>query len=165
MSIQFSGTWTEQQYNRFQQLCMPAWSRWVFKWLPWFWLGFMLVKLVFAPGYIVSGWIVFDVLMVLYFLVLIPKLRERQIKRAWESNKMIKGEISGVVDQDSIIWRNAYGETRYPWEVLLKYREALDMILIYIAINQVLILPHNFFQSEEDWQQFRQIVIEKLPKK
>lgn len=165
MSIHFSGTWTEQQYNRFQQLCMPAFSRWILKWLPWFWLGFILVKLLSYPGYLISFELAFDLFTILFFWVLLPKYRESQIKRSWQSNKLIQGELSGMIDEAGVIWRNAYGEMRYPWELLLKYSEATDIILLYTAINQALILPRNFFQSEDDWQQFRQLVVEKLPKK
>jgi hypothetical protein len=165
MSIHFSGTWTEQQYNRFQKLCMPTFLKWIFKWFPWFGLGYILVKLLFYPGYLASFSLVFDVLIILYFLVFLPKLRERQIKRAWQSNKLIQGEISGVVDQAGVIWRNAYGEMRYPWDLLLKYKQETDIVLLYTAINQALILPRNFFQSEEDWQEFRQLVVSNLQNK
>ncbi|OLP17688.1 hypothetical protein BST81_15320 [Leptolyngbya sp. 'hensonii'] len=165
MSIQFSGTLTEQQFNRFQQCCMPALLRWILKGFPWFWLGFALIKVLSLSGYITSFGLAFDIFLFVYFLVVIPKLRERQIKRAWQSNKLIQGEISGVVDQERIVWSHAYGELRCPWEIILKYREVADIFLLYTSLNQAILLPRSFFQSDADWHQFRQLVAEKLPKK
>ncbi len=164
MSIQFSGTLTEQQFNRFQECCTPAVLRWILKWLPWFWLGLILIQVLSFSGYIGSFGMFRDVFLLLYFL-LILKFRERQIRRAWQSNKLVQGEISGVIDQEGIVWSHAYGELRYPWEIILKYREVADIFLLYTAINQALLLPHSFFNSEEDWKQFRQLIAEKLPKK
>jgi YcxB-like protein len=163
MSIQFSGTLTEQDFNRFQQYCMPAFCKWLFKWFPWFWIGFILIR-VFS-GYYSIDMLVFDLFVPFYFFLFLPKFRERQIKRAWESNKLLQAEASGIIDRDGLVWRNIYSETRYPWEILLKYQEKSDFLILYVAINQAIILPHHFFQSEEDWQEFRHLVIEKLPNK
>jgi hypothetical protein len=35
--------------------------------------------------------------------------------------------------------------------------------MLYLGINQAILLPRSFFHSEEDWQQFRKLVTEKLP--
>lgn len=109
--------------------------------------------------------LVLDLFVPLYFFLFIPKLRERQIKRAWESNKLLQAEASGIIDRDGLVWRNTYSETRYPWEILLKYQEKSDFLILYVGINQAIILPRRFFHSEEDWQEFRHLVIEKLPNK
>lgn len=165
MSIQFSGTLTEQQFIRFQQDLIPTFAKFLSKWFPWLWLGFTLLKVLSLSDYIKSLGMIFDILIILYFLVFVPKLRERQIKRLWQNNKLIQGKISGAIDQEGIIWSHAYGEIRYPWEILLKYREAAGIFLIYISLNQVLYFPRDFFSSKEDWQQFQQLIADKLPEK
>lgn len=171
MSISFSGTLTEQDFYRFQQLGTPAFYRWFFRWsacLGWFFLGFSLI-LVFQ-GFSPIDSLFFPSLLLFYFLWL-PKQRERQLKQLWESNKLIQGEISGEVDREAIVWNEtylnatAYSNTKCPWEILLHYQEQADLVLIYTGINQVFMLERSFFQSEEDWQQFRQLVAEKLPNK
>lgn len=164
MSIQFSGTLSEQQFNRFQQCCMPTFVRWFLKWCPWFWLGLTFIKVLSFPSYIRGFGLVFDVFVLLYLFLLMPRLRERQIKRMWQSNKMIQAEISGEADQEGIVWRHTYGELRCPWEIVLKYRESADIFLLYTSINQALLLPRSFFNLEEDWIQFKQLVSEKIPK-
>jgi hypothetical protein len=35
--------------------------------------------------------------------------------------------------------------------------------MLYLGITQAVLLPRSFFQSEEDWQQLRKLVTEKLP--
>ncbi len=161
MSIQFRGTLTEQDFNRFQQYSLPTFCKWLFKWFPWLWLGFVLTR-IWSGDYSIDQ-IVFDLFLLFYFFLLGPKLRERQIKRVWESSKILHEEISGVIDQESVVWRNTYGEMRYPWEILSQYREQGDFFMLYLGINQGIILPRSFFHSEEDWQQFRKLVTEKLP--
>jgi len=52
---------------------------------------------------------------------------------------------------------------RYPWEILFQYREQRDFFMLYLGINQAILLPRSFFHSEEDWQLFRKLVTEKLP--
>jgi hypothetical protein len=165
MNIQFNGTWTEEQFKRFHQLSMPPSYRWMLKWFPWCWLGLFAFTILLNFAYKIDFKLVVNLLLLLVFWFSFSKLMEYNIKQAWQSNKLIKGEISGVIDQTEIIWKNAYGETRYPWEILLNYRETTDIVLLYIAINQAIMVPRNFFQSEEDWQQFRQLIVEKLPKK
>jgi YcxB-like protein len=160
MSIQFSGTLTEQDFNRFQQYCLPTFCKLLFKWFPWFWLGFLLTRI--WSGYYSIDQLVFDLFILFYFFLFLPKFRERQIKRVWESSKILHEETSGVVDLEGLVWRNIYGEMRYPWEILSQYREQADFFMLYVAINQAIILPRSFFHSEEDWQQFRQLVTEKL---
>jgi hypothetical protein len=165
MSISFRGTLTEPQFNRFQQQCAPPTLRWILKLFPWCWLGFTLVKLLSFPGYLLSFGMGFDLLFLLYFWLFIPRLQKSQVKKAWQSNRLLREEVYGTIDRDEIIWQHAYGELRLPWEFILQYREISDIILLYTAINQALLLPRDFFHSEADWQQFKQLVIEHLPKK
>jgi len=163
MTIHFSGTLTKQQFNHFQQLCMPTFLKWFLKWFHWIWLGLILIKVLSITSYIRSSMLVFDILVFLYLLLFAPKLRERQIRRAWEGNKIIQGEVSGLADQEGIVWSHVYGELRCPWEIIYKYREEPDIVLLYTGISQAIILPRSFFHSEEDWKQFRRLVSEKLP--
>jgi hypothetical protein len=165
MCIHFCGILTEQQFNHFQNLSMQGFCKWVYKWLPWFWLGFMLLKHLTFSEHTSHANLLFELFFTLYLCVFMPQLRIRQIKRAWKSNKFIQGESSGTVDQNGIIWSHTYGELRCPWDLITKYKDIGDAILIYTSVNQALILPSNFFYSETDWNQCRQLVADKLPKK
>jgi len=161
MSIQFRGTLTEQDFNRFQQYSLPTFWKWLFKWFPWLWLGFVLTR-IYSGNYSIDQ-LVFDLFLLFYFFLFLPKIRERQIKRMWESSKILHEDTSGVIDIEGVVWRNTYGEMRYPWEILSQYREQGDFFMLYLGITQAVLLPRSFFQSEEDWQQLRKLVTEKLP--
>jgi hypothetical protein len=165
MSISFRGTLTEPQFNRFQKHCAPLILRLILKWFPWCWLGFALVKVFAIDSYLTSFWVVFDLCFILYFLLFIPYLQKSQVKKAWQSNRLLREEIFGTVDRNGIIWRHAYGEMRFPWELILSYREVADIMLLYTSINQAILLPRDFFSAEADWLQFKQLIAENLPQK
>lgn len=164
MNISFNGTLTEQEFNRFNEIAMPALLQWILKLFPWLLLGYVLVKIIGLPGYIDSPELIIDVILLLFFFFFLPQLRKYQIKKAWASNKLIQGEIAGVINELGITWSHTYGEMRFSWDIILKYRESKDMFLLYTAINQALILPRSFFHSEEDWQKFKQLITQKLNK-
>ncbi len=55
--------------------------------------------------------------------------------------------------------------TRFTWDLLLKYREAPSILLIYQGLNQVFYFFPHYFADEAQWQAFRAIVATKLPRK
>ncbi|AFZ36081.1 hypothetical protein Sta7437_2549 [Stanieria cyanosphaera PCC 7437] len=164
IEIHFNGILSEEHFYKFNQYCRPPWARFIGKWFPWFYLGLMIVEAIGIPEYIASPRFSFDI-SILLLLLLLPQLTKRQIKKVWQSNKSIQEGFSGVATEENFVCNSSYGESKFPWNVMLKYKEVENIILLYIAINQAFILPSSFFNSEEDWQQFRQLVAERVPKK
>ena len=85
MSIQYRGTLTEQDFNRFQQYYLPTFWKWLFKWFPWLWLGFVLTR-IYSGDYSIDQ-LVFDLFLLFYFFLFIPKFRERQINECGKAAK------------------------------------------------------------------------------
>ncbi|AFZ36086.1 hypothetical protein Sta7437_2554 [Stanieria cyanosphaera PCC 7437] len=164
IEIHFSGTLTEEHLHIYHQYCLPTWLEFFskyFKWLFWFYLGLMIVKALRIPGYIPVSPALFYDIFILWLLS-----RKRQIKKILQSNKLIQGNFSGVAREQTLFWDNhLYGLSKFSWNKILKYQEAKNIIMLYTGINQALIVPRSFFNSEEDWQQFRQLVADKVTKK
>ncbi|BAU65381.1 hypothetical protein STA3757_27660 [Stanieria sp. NIES-3757] len=176
IEINFGGTLTEKQFHICQQYYLPTWFNFISKFAFWFYLGLMIVKwlMIFIglenPGDIpLSSREVFSAVFgdvfILLWLWLLFQSTKRNSKKVWQSNKLIHGNFSGVATEQTLFWNHSYGESRFPWHVMLKYKEAKNIMMLYTSINQALIIPRNFFNSEEDWQQFRQLVANKVPKK
>ena len=88
------------------------------------------------------------------------------VRRHWKSNKILQIPVNGTVSEDEITWNvEGLSSSRLPWTLLLKYRSSESMLLIYHGVNQVLYFPRRYFQSDEEWARFQQIVASKLPRK
>ena len=85
------------------------------------------------------------------------------LKRQWTQNKLIQGEISGIVDDDGIEWNSTYSRGRFPWSVAVKWRGTSDIVLVYVGPNQALFFPKEFFADEGDWERFRQTIRDRVP--
>ncbi|GAB4232054.1 MAG: hypothetical protein Kow0049_14720 [Stanieria sp.] len=108
---------------------------------------------------------VFNDVFILICLWLLSQSTKRNSKKAWQSNKLIHGNFSGVATEQTLFWNHPYGESKFPWDVMLKYKEAKNIMMLYTSIDQALFIPRSFFKSEEDWQQFRHLVANKVSKK
>ncbi|AFZ36084.1 hypothetical protein Sta7437_2552 [Stanieria cyanosphaera PCC 7437] len=179
IEIQFSGTLTKKYLYHLHHHYQPIWFNFFLKWLPWIFLGLMIYTLLsilgyisvssplYKPGYIsVNSSFLYNIFLLLFLFFMSPWLFiKRQIKKILQSNKLIQGNFSGVATEPTLFWNSPYGESIFPWDAMLKYKEAKNTIILDTVINQTLIIPRNFFYSEEDWQQFRRLVISKVPKK
>ncbi|AFZ36085.1 hypothetical protein Sta7437_2553 [Stanieria cyanosphaera PCC 7437] len=184
IEIHFGGILTEEHFYIYKQYCLPTWIEFFFKWLFWFYLGLtivrwlswfnlysMIIKGLGNPRDIplsfdeVISDVIGDVFIFICFLWLFFQSTKQNSKKAWQSNKLIHGNFSGVATEKTLFWNHPYGESRFPWDVMLKYREVKNIMMLYTEIDRALIIPRNFFYSEEDWQEFRQLVTSKVPKK
>ena len=74
--------------------------------------------------------------------------------------------VNGEVSDDGVSWNvEGLSTARFPWHLLLKYRESETLVLIYQSLNQVFYFPRHYFQAEGDWLQFRKLVGSKLQRK
>jgi hypothetical protein len=88
------------------------------------------------------------------------------VRRHWKSNKLMQQPIKGTVSDEGLNWEvEGLLSSHVPWDLFLRYRESPDMLLIYQGINQVFYFFPRFFENESQWQEFRELVAKKLPRK
>lgn len=84
---------------------------------------------------------------------------------AWRRSKLIQGRLHGSVSDDGIEWKGTYGQSHFPWAVPIKVRTARDYVLIYLAPQQALFFPREFFASDAAWAEFQELVAKHGPKR
>ena len=93
-------------------------------------------------------------------------LRRFTWRRHWRANKTLQKPVRGVVSEEGITWDvEGVASTRFTWDLLLKYREAPSILLIYQGLNQVFYFFPHYFADEVQWQAFRSLVARKLARK
>jgi YcxB-like protein len=163
--VAFAGQLTEADYRRVNAVVarkvILAWSGGlaliilVQLW-QWGWRGVLAnptwAAIVFVP-----------LILVMPFSLL---LRRFTWRRHWRANKTLQKPVRGRVSEEGITWDvDGVASTRFTWDLLLKYREAQSILLIYQGLNQVFYFFPHYFADEAQWQAFRAIVATKLPRK
>jgi hypothetical protein len=88
------------------------------------------------------------------------------IRRHWRNNRTIQQPVTGTVSEDGITWNvESLSSAKFPWNFLLKYRASEALVLVYQSLNQVLYFPHHYFSNDSDWNDFRELLASKLPRK
>jgi len=88
-----------------------------------------------------------------YFL---PVLFYNQNKH--HTNKMLKQDKNGnllkskmvTIDQSGINSTSEHAQTQYDWDLIIKVRIVREVIYLYIAPNQAIVLPVKFFENMKD---------------
>lgn len=93
MSIQCRGTLTEQDFNRFQQYSLPTFCKWLFKWFPWLWLGFVLTR-IYSGNYSIDQ-LVFDLFLLFYFFYFYQKLENDKSNECGKAAKLCTKKYLG----------------------------------------------------------------------
>ena len=163
--VTFAGQLTEADYGRVNALVARkvifVWSAGlalviVVQLWQWGWSGVLAnptwAAIVFVPLILVVPFSLF--------------LRRFTWRRHWRANKTLQKAVSGTVSDEGITWDvDGVASTRFGWDLLLKYREAPSILLIYQGLNQVFYFFPHYFADEAQWQAVRAIVARKLPRK
>lgn len=168
--IAFKGQLTEEDWRLVNRLVARRSSRWVLA------FALVVVLLVAMPlwtwGSLTTRPDLFLVraapLLALFviwalMLALLPRFVTRY---HWRRNKILQQPVRGTVSQAGIdITVENISTVHLPWELLLKYREGKDLLLVYQGPNQVMYFFRKYFATEADWQAVRALVARKLPAK
>jgi hypothetical protein len=93
-------------------------------------------------------------------------LRRFTWRRHWHANKTLQKPVRGIVSEEGITWNvDGVASTQFAWDLLLQYREAPSILLVYQGLNQVFYFFPHYFADEAQWHAFRRIVATKLPRK
>jgi hypothetical protein len=157
VTIPFSGSPSKQAFLRVQSLLLPAWARWY----------------VFAPGVLylfVSfgvGWTAAistptsalpDLFLTVLFLLASAAITRYLRIKTWRNTMALVGNIHGVITDTGIEWITAHTTSKFEWDKFIKARQETDLSLVFYAERCALYFPRSFFASEQEWQQFREIV-------
>jgi hypothetical protein len=106
-------------------------------------------------------WLPVAIIIPAFFIAL-----KYSVRRHWRSNKIMQRPVSGTVSDEGIKWEvGGVSSSLVPWELCLKYRDSSDVLLIYQGVNQVFYFFPRYFANEAQWQEFRELVSRKLPRK
>lgn len=84
------------------------------------------------------------------------------VDRTWDEYQKMDMGRAGVVTEDYIEMRNSTSNSQTLWSGFSGYGEFQDGIALF-QNSVVHSFPSRFFQSESDWQEFKQLTTNKLP--
>jgi hypothetical protein len=58
------------------------------------------------------------------------------------------------IETDALLLRGSWGETRYRWPAILRSRETIDHILVYVDRTMAILIPKHSFASRRDAESF-----------
>ncbi len=159
--VPFSGSLTEAQFFRMQELASPFNFRRI---------GYAILVL-FAFALAAGGYrsvlteplqhlapLIFFPTVALTFIIGIPWA----IRRQWRRSPILGATITGEIDEAGVQWNSPFVAARYPWEQIQKAINADDMVVLYIAAFSVLYFPRQFFGDEASWQAFQGTVASRV---
>ena len=163
--VAFAGQLTEADYGRLNALVA---RRVVFGWSAG--LAVLIIVMCWQWGWAgLSADPAWTATVFVPLLVLMPfslVLRRFTWRRYWRANKTLQKPVSGTVSEEGIAWDvEGVASARFAWDLLLKYREAPSILVVYQGLNQVFYFFPHYLADESQWQALRAIVARKLPRK
>ncbi len=118
--------------------------------------GFYLVVigqisfLLFFPAFL------FIFLFLLYRYVFFPK----RIKKIFSQQKSMQVPFEMEFTEEGVIASNEFGDSKYPWENFLKWKENDDILVIYQSDVMFNIIPKRFFPNDQEIGNFKKYLKE-----
>lgn len=108
--------------------------------------GMIILSLLFAAGGI---------------FVLVMSVYQRA-KIMYENESLMKLEQTYRFTEEQVTVSSERSRTEYSWDDLQGYYEVKNLILIYISKVKAIVIPQHFFSSQDELNQLRNMVQEKL---
>ncbi|MBP3950896.1 DUF4870 domain-containing protein [Bacillus suaedae] len=108
--------------------------------------GMIILSLFFAAGGI---------------FVLVMSVYQRA-KSIYENESLMKLEQTYHFTEEQVTVSSERSRTEYCWDDLQGYYEVKNLILIYISKVKAIVIPKHFFSSQDELNQLRHMVQEKL---
>ena len=163
--IHFSGQLNETDYRSINALASrKLWAIYGFAILIFvlvdLWNGNLQESLL-NPMATIVAWLPLVVGVPLFFFV-----QRYYVRRHWQSNKVMQRPIKGTISDEGINWEiEGILSSHIPWDLFLRYRESSNMLLVYQGVKQVFYFFPRYFANDTEWQEFRELVAKKLPRK
>ena len=166
IQIEFDGSLNEKDISRFMWTIQSR-----LLWIALIPLGllfgsFLLPIITSAEGVtsetitqLISTMLVPTLLLIVLFVVIRTSSR-----RVLKSSKGLT-QVSGCVHEKGLQVNSLHIKTKYSWKAFESYRDFDDLVMLYIATNQAVILPERYFENKDDWEKFKLIVTSKIAKK
>jgi hypothetical protein len=130
------------------------------------WIAYAVFGLMFAIGicslvvfegtYVSWLWILLSVLFFAFQMVLAPMLLGRRVRR----NERLRAEMFWQVNDEHILVKNKFAETKFDWGTFHKVLETKRYYLFIYSVNKRMfqIVPKRAFESSEQETAFRDLL-------
>lgn len=88
-----------------------------------------------------------------------------RIRKEYNSDRMIKSELSYTINKEGIKQKIRRSTTYYEWEDIFKVCEKRDMFLVYVSRNKAILLPKRYFNLDDEIVTFKNLVRDRLTEK
>lgn len=96
----------------------------------------------------------------LYYAV--KKMKRHQAIKEYRSDQLIKKSITYRFSEEEVIQVVRKSKNHFEWNDFLKAQEHVDMFLLYLSKNKAIVLPKRFFDSRNQLEHFRVIVLKNI---
>ena len=166
MEIRFGGAVTKDEYLQFVKLTShKIRSHTSFTVDMWLLLVLTGSLLVLSGGWLAffgsQIWGLYLFVAGLFVVIVGVRLRE-STEKFWQENEIFRVRREGVITEDGIESSTPTGFSRLKWEDFSGFGEYMNVFVLYQGTALGTVYSQRFFQSEEDWQQFRTFAMQKL---
>jgi hypothetical protein len=160
MEVNFKGTLSKNQYLKAHKLSFPYKK---LRTLVLFLIPLLIIHAIFDFYRNRKLWI-FSLFLALFWIYYFLK-RKYYIWKYWNQSKVIKEPRSGVVSDKGIITSSKSGNANITWDYFIKYKISPDMIILHSTTLTSNIFPRSFFENDNDWESFVEMVKNNVPSK
>ena len=167
MEISFSGQFTKEDFvQAFKAHTTATILGKVFYYGIWVVVAYMVITFVsaLAQGGNVTAILLSYGLPVLLmgFLIWLTYSQPYQSAKRAIKNPEFQAPVSGQVNEEQIDITTQESTVEIPWSKFQKVLDRGDFVLMYRGKNGLSLFPRRFFQSDADWQAFKNLAKEKI---
>jgi hypothetical protein len=106
-----------------------------------------------------ADWTNYCFFVVGIFYIPLIKLNQRyQLTRIWKSQPSIREPITCEFNEEGIIFKTSSVESNVKWQFYIKFLETKKLFMLYQSHHLFNILPKRAFMSNEQLDQFRELL-------
>ena len=161
--IPFAGTISRRAFTRVQSLLLPWWARW-YVFVPCVLFVFLSTGVGWSKAIASPVSAVPDLLLAGLVLAASAGITMYGRARAWRNAVSLTGRVSGAATTEGIEWNTANTSAKFVWEKLVRVREDGNLTLVFYAPRCAFYFPREFFNSEQAWSSFNEVLRMRLPR-
>ncbi|MUG98173.1 YcxB family protein [Scytonema sp. UIC 10036] len=105
-------------------------------------------------------------LVLLAFIYLVIRIsRNFVLSRTWNSQPGLKNEIRVEASEEALQINTELSESKMKWLIYTHWRETPNLFMVYQSNNCFNLFPKRAFGSDEQMNEFRELLRAKLPNK
>jgi len=162
MPIEYEGQITEDIFIKSHRLAMLS-KKLLFTSL--FPILVILVLIIRRPH-----WSIGDIIITLAIAIpltgsILYVLQNYFWRRIYRRSPYLKERLSGAITEEAFSVKSSSGMSNLPWNHFVKTKIGKNIVLLYKSPVLVNILPREFFQTDDQWQEALAIIQKKIPTK